>query len=356
MDKIKELWKRNSKVIIILLVLLLILLPILLLIFTRGFGLLKSDSSTLSPEIGGYNLEETDSLSSVWDLEDEDSLVVFGKVSGLGDGVYFYLHDIEDNSEVTVYFNRINDEKELEKIEDMSNGDYVIVEGIWDSSLFSISADRVVKMDEDEVLAFLSSKVPMLEIEILDYTENITHTCQTPVFTIRLTNTGQIPISHRYMHTTEYATGGYRIYYFIEDNHSMANANREDYDSTKANIDDPREIGILSNQGFLYFDEIQPGQSVETEYWAGGQVTESLYSDMFNDDGTHRRAGVSGSPNIFGNYGIGEHEFSFAWARMNNYDDLEFVNRSNTVTVNLLDDNCSLADENISNTFWVEPL
>jgi hypothetical protein len=353
MDKLKNIWEKHKKIILILLPLLLLLL---LIIFTNGFGLFGSDSSTLSPKVGGYNLEEMDSFSSLWDFNNEDPLVVFGKVSGLNDGVYFYLHDIEDNSEVTVYFNRIDDERELEIIRNMSDGDYVVVEGVWDAFLSSISADRIVKMEEDEVLAFLSSKVPMLEIEILDYTENITHTCETPIFTIRLTNIGQIPISHRYMHTTEYATGGYRIYYFINDNHSMANANREDYDSTKSNIDDPREIGILSNQGFLYFDDIQPGQSVETEYWAGGQVTESLYSDMFNDDGTHRRAGVSGSPNIFGNYDVGEYEFSFAWTRMNNYDDLEFVNRSNTVTVNLLDDNCSLADENITDIFWVAPL
>jgi hypothetical protein len=353
MDNIKKVWEKHKKIILILLLLLVLILT---LIFTKGFGLLKSDSSTASPRIGGYNLEELDSFSSLWDLNNEDPLVVLGRISGMGDGVYFYLNDIEDNTEVTVYFNRIDDEKELESIQNMSSGDYVIVEGMWDGFLIAISADKVVKMDEEQVLAFLSSKVPMLEIEILDHTENITHTCQTPIFTIRLTNIGQIPISHRYMHTTEYATGGYRIYYFIDDNHSMANANREDYDSTKASIDDPRDIGLLSRQGFLYFDDIQPGQSVETEYWAGGEVTESLYSDMFNDDGSHRRAGIGGSPNIFGNYDVGEYEFSFAWARMNNYDDVEFVNRSNTVKVNLLDDSCSLAEENITGTFWVEPL
>ena len=349
MDRIKKIWQEKKKLIIIILVFLLILL----LIFTKGFGLFKSDSSSISSKIGKYNLEEMDDLSITGTFSEGNTIKTFGRVTDYEGSDIFTL--VAEDRSFFVYLYDPKDTSKKISIDDISNSDYVAVEGVWDDLWYGLVADKVVKLDTDMVEIYLASKIPMLEIEILNHTENITHTCFTPVFNLRLTNTGQIPISHRYMHTTEYGSGGYRIYYFIDDNHSMANANREDYDDVKVTLEDPKEIGLLSNQGFTYFDDILPGQSVDTEYWAGGLVTESLYRDMFNDDGTHKRAGVGGSPNVFGNYDIGGYEFSFAWARMNNFDDVEFLNRSNTVKVNLMDTECSLADEYISDIFWVEP-
>lgn len=354
MDKLKDLWNKHKKIILILLFLLLLIGFILTLIFTKGFGLFKSKGLTPS-KVGSYDLNEVDSYSYVWDFENDKALTVFGVVSDLSDTSFILKDPEEEDSQIIVYFVNPLDKSEIVNLGDISNNDYVISEGKWDTTYTALIAEKITKIDEDIVKDFIASKIPMLEIEILEHTENIAHTCDTPKFNIRLTNTGQIPISHKYLHDTDYGSG-YRIYYFIDEDHHIANAYREDYEEVIKDLEDPKEIGLLSNLGFMYFDELAPGQSVDIEYWGGGQVTESLHRDMFNDDGSHRRAGVAGSPNIFGNYDVGEHEFSFAWARMNNYDDVDFLNRSNTVTVNLLDSECSLADEYITNTFWVEPL
>ncbi len=352
MEKIKELWGKNKKIIILLLAILLVLLPLLILIFTKGFGLFKTDTS-ISSKVGNYDLNEMDSFSYVWDFENEKSLTVFGIVSDMSTSSFILKDPEGKDSQIIVYFVNPLNQENLVDMTKISDGGYVVAEGKWDTNYTSLIAEKITKIEEEFAKDFLASKIPMLEIEILEYPENIAHACETLKFKLRLTNTGKIAISHSDLYDKDYRYG---IYHFIGDTYTIANSEREDYAQVKEELDDYTEMGLLSNLGFLYFEDIQPGQSREVEYWGGGRVTESLYPDLFNEDGSNRKAGISGEENIFGRKEIGEYSFSFAWTDNSSWDNPEFLSKSNVVNIKFLDNSCHNTEENVNNTFWVEPL
>jgi hypothetical protein len=347
MNKIKEIWEKYKKIIIIVLFLLLL---ILLLLFTKGFGLFQSKG--LDSKIGKYDLNEMDDFSYVWDFEDEKVLKIYGIVSDLNDGSSsFILKSAEGQGYQTiVYFIDPTNQEQLVDIGKISTGNYVVVEGKWSVSYSSVIAEKITAISEDFVKDFIASKIPMLEIEVLDSPEDILHTCETVKFKIRITNNGKIPISHADLYSREY---GYGMYYFIDEDSFISNSDREDYAQVFEELDDKEEIGLLSNLGFLYFDDIGPGESLETEYWGGGKVTASYYSDLFDDDGSNRMAGISGEHNIFSRKGSGIHSFSFGWAKKS-YDSPEFLSKSNVVSINLVEDECYASEENITDSYIIE--
>jgi hypothetical protein len=349
MGKIKELWGKNKKIILIVLFLLFLTL---LLIFTKGFGLFTTDSS-ISSKVGSYDLNEVDSFSYVWDFENEKPLTVFGIVSDMSTSSFILKDPEGKDSQIIVYFVNPLNQETLVDVTKISVGDYVVAEGKWDTDYTSLIAEKITKIEEDFAKDFLASKIPILDIEILEYPKRVSHSCETLKFKLRLTNTGEIAITHSDLYDRDY---GYSIYHFIDDTYTIANSEREDYAQVKEDLDDYTEIGLLSNLGFLYFEDIQPGQSRAVEYWGGGRVTESLYPDMFNDDGSNRRAGISGEENIFGRKEVGEYSFSFAWTDNSSWDSPEFLSRSNVVNIKFLDNSCHNTEENVNNTFWVEPL
>lgn len=346
MDKIKNLWEKHKKIIIILLLLLLLLL----LVFTKGFGLFKS-GGTIS-RIGKYNLEEMDDLDAEGVFKEGNSITTFGKVSDLDNDYVFTL--VTEQRTLSVYFSDLETGNIRVSVEGISNDDYVAVKGVWNESYLAIMAEEITKLDTQEVENYLASKIPTLEIEILDYTENINHTCETIKVDLRLTNTGKLPIERAEMFKTDDSKGslyGYAFFHILNDIPQIA----ENYDETD---------GILKVWGVKEFDVINPGQSVEVTYYAGGLVTESLYRDEFNDDGSNRRAGVGGEPNILGNKEKGEHSLAFAWGQYIYKDEDGWVKESyvepkiqfktEPITIKLLEDSCDLS--NPTNIFWVEPL
>lgn len=346
MEKLKELWGKYKKIIIALLLLFLLII----LITTKGFGLFKSGS--LNTKVGKYDLTQTDSFSYIWTFENEQKLIFFGEVKDLNKESSFLLKD-EDANQVVVYFKNLETNKITADIGKLENDDYAIVEGTWDINMTAIVAKNIVRIEKEKALELINAQRPLLEIEIVEYPENITHTCETLKFKLKLTNTGQIPVSHADLYNRDY---DYALYFFIDGVHRIANSDREDYEQLKEELDDLTQIGLLSNEGFIYFDEIKPGKSTTVEYWGGGKITQSLYSDLFNDDGTNRRAGISGEHNIFSRKDKGDHELYFSWGKKNNWENPEFLTDSNKVSINLIDNECHNTEENITDTFMVEPL
>ncbi len=251
------------------------------------------------------------------ELEEGENTTLTGMVSWYFDGdLFFTLTDNETDYKIFISGD-----------EDITMGEYVQVVGEWDKINDALVANNIKKLSENEKIEYLRTRFPILEIEILEYPKNIAHTCETPKFKFKLTNTGINTVSHKDLHTYDY---DYGFYYFINEDWSRANADREDYTEVESNIkkDELSLIGFLSNQGFMYFEDIKPGESREVEYWAGGQVTKNEF-------------GTAGSPNIFGNYEVGEHDFSFAWADKNNYDPIFFF-KSDSVKIKLNSDECDL--------------
>jgi hypothetical protein len=348
MDNLKDLWEKHKKIILILLLLLFLLLP---LIFTKGFGLFKSDE--LSSKIGKYNLEEMDDLDTPDIFSEGNFIKTFGKVSSL-QGEDFFTLKTESRS-FYVYLYDLEDYSRKISIDGVSDNDYVAVEGKWNESYNAIIAEKVVKLDNKKVEDYLSAKIPMLEIEVVDYPRSVPHSCETLKFALMLTNVGKTPIVREEMFKLEGEKGslhGYGFFHILDDlNPQLA----ENYDETD---------GILKVWGVKEFDVINPGESVDVEYYAGGLVTESLYRDMFEDDGSNRRAGVGGEQNILGNKGQGEHSVSFAWGQFiyttedgwiqESYIDPKILFKTDPVTINLVEDKCDMS--NPTNIFWVEPL
>ncbi len=251
------------------------------------------------------------------DLGDGQRTVITGRVNFYYDGDLFFT--LRDGDQYYTIF--------LPESTYVSTGDYVKAEGVWEEVSNGLAADSVRTLNDEELASYMRSRHPYVEIEIVDYTANVGHTCDTPKFTLLLTNRGNETITHRDIHDYDYSYG---FYYFIDDNWSKANADRDDYGDVMGQVgtDEAQLIGLLSNQGFMYFEDLEPGESTQVEYWAGGAVVRT-------------EGGTAGSPNIFGNYPSGEYNVSFAWVDKNNYDPI-VLSRSESVTVSLSSDKCDL--------------
>lgn len=273
----------------------LILLPLFAFIFLAcGLFEKKEDVSVKDPE----------------QLEQGEKITLVGRISFYMDGDYYF--NLQDGEQDYTVF--------ISTDQSLNIGDYVEVKGIWEKEINGLSSESIRILSEDEKIAYFESRFPFLKIEILESPKTIAHTCATPKFKFKLTNTGTDTVTYKDLHKEEY---NYAFYYFVNENFSRANADREDYLETE------KEQSILvSNQGFIHFEDIAPGQSREVEYWAGGIVNK-------------HEGGTAGSSNIFGNYPVGEHEFFFAWADKNNYDPI-FLYKTEPVKVTLLTDKCDL--------------
>ena len=240
-----------------------------------------------------------------------------GRVWDYMDGSLFFT--LEDNNEHYTIF--------ISPDENITTGEYVLAEGIWDKINNALDAQTVKKLSGEEKMTYLRSRHPVLEIEILDYPKTVAHTCVTPKFKLKLTNTGAETVTSKDIHTEGYE---YAFFYFLDEHWNRANGDRENYSEVAESIeeDELRLIGLLSNQGFTYFENIEPGESREVEYWAGGHISRSEF-------------GTAGLPNILGNRQKGETNISFAWALKNNYDPI-FLFNSDSVKVDLLNNQCEM--------------
>ncbi len=266
---------------------------------------------------GLFEKEETASVKDPSQLEEGEKVTLVGRVTFYMEGdFYFHLEDM--GQEYTIFISR--DDR-------VNMGDYVEVKGVWEKEINGLSSESIKKLSEDEKRAYFESRYPFLEIKVLEYPKSVSHTCYTPKFKLEVTNSGKETISHKDLHTEAYDFG---FYYFLNDSWTRANANRENYTEVKEQVNEEEKalIGLLSEQGFLYFEDIKPGQTREIEYWAGGQITKT-------------ELGTAGSPNIFGNQSVGEVDVSFGWARHNNYDPI-FLYKTEPNKINLLSDRCDM--------------
>ncbi len=244
-------------------------------------------------------------------------MTLTGRVWSYMDGSLSFT--LEDNNEHYTIF--------ISPDENITTGEYVLAKGIWDKTNNALDSQTVKKLSEEEKMTYLRSRNPVLEIEILDYSKTVAHTCATPKFKLKLTNTGIETVTYKDIHIYEYE---YAFFYFLDEHWSRANADRENYSELAEEIkeDELRIIGLFSNQGFTYFEDIKPGESREVEYWAGGHISRTEF-------------GTAGSPNILGNQQRGGIEVSFGWALKNNYDPI-FLFKSDSVKVNLLNNQCEI--------------
>ncbi len=277
------------------------LLLITLAFTTMGCDLFKTDDEIKDPE----NLEQGEKTS------------LTGRIHYYYEGDRFFTLE-HKGEEYTIFID--NNEK-------IVIGEYIRAEGTWEKEANGLAAEKIHFLSENEKADYFKKTHSYLEIKILEYPKQINHTCETPKFKLEITNAGNETITHKDLHTYDYE---YALYYFINDMWVRANADRENYVEVKENItDDEKElIGLLSNQGIFFFDDLKPGQKTEVAYWAGGEVSKN-------------ELGTAGSPNIFGNQNIDTHEFSFAWGIKNNYDPI-FLFKSEKIDITMLSDQCNL--------------
>jgi len=275
---------------------------ILLLIFTVACG----------------NKETTSSIETSDELIDGEKATITGRVLSYQEGNLFFtlvdgLDPFEDN--YTIF---------IDGDEPITLNDYVRVSGIWLDEVDALETHSLEVLTEKEKSEYLQQRFAYLEIEIKDYPNNISHTCETPKFTLQLTNKGSEEITHQDLYDDDYP---YAIFYFINNNHSRANAALDNYETVFVSPGNAN-MNYISNQGITHFNNLKSNQNAEAEYWGGGLITKSEF-------------GTGGSPNIFGNYNQGKNKISFAWAIKNNFDPI-FLFESEPVEINLVTEECIL--------------
>ncbi len=265
----------------------------------------------------GNDKEEND-LMELDNIKDGDRVTITGRVSSYTEGnLFFTLVDgtnpYEDS--YTIF---------IDGDEPIVDGDYVRVSGIWLEDNNALDTEDFKVLSEEEKRAYFKQRFVYLETEIKDYPDNITHTCETPKFTLKINNEGKEKISHQQLHDENFE---YAFYYFIKDEPHRMNADFEDYEKVFEEISD-NHVGHSGNRGFVKFSDIAPNNSREVEYWAGGRIVPG-------------EMGTAGMPNIFEHYSVGKIEISFGWALKNNFDPI-FLFESEPVEINLLSTTCEM--------------
>jgi len=86
-----------------------------------------------------------------------------------------------------------------------------------------------------------------LEIKILQHPSVVANKCAIPKFILEIKNIGKEPITHQQLHIEEYTYG---IFYFIDDQPSIAHSTRSNYQEVFDSI--PKDqlplITMLSNK------------------------------------------------------------------------------------------------------------
>ncbi len=262
----------------------------------------------------GNDEEKIDDVRDPDEISDGENITLTGRVGSYMDGNLFFTL-IDGDQHYTIF---------IDGDEEIIMGEYVRVSGLWNEAIDGLEKETLDVLTETEKIDYFKERFIYITIDINNFPNNINHTCVTPKFDLTFTNHSQESLSHQDLHDDDFP---YAVYYFINEQHSVAHGTIDDYQEIYEQTNDA-EIGLLSNQGFIRFSDIQFNNSEEVEYWAGGKITRSEF-------------GTAGSPNILGNYNAGEHEISFAWALRNNYDPI-FLFISDPVKVNLLSAECEL--------------
>ena len=273
----------------------------------------------------GESVEYTE-VTSRDDLTDNANLIITGRVDQYREGGFSFT--IVDGLDITEDTYRIF----IEGDEPVVVGEYVQVRGVWLEEQNALDSVDFKVLTEEEKRAYFKERFAYLEIEVADYTENIDHTCVTPKFTFNIENKGKEIVTHQDLYDEEYP---YAFYFFIDDDYinedwNFANGMLEDIEDYGEVFVGNESHGLdhMYSRGFLHFDELNPNQSMEIEYWAGGHISRSDF-------------GVAGTPNIYGNSEVGDIEISFGWGIKNNYEPI-FLYLSEPVTVNLASSECKL--------------
>lgn len=278
----------------------------------------------------GYNLDELDKIEDSSNWTDGKTIKLFGRVQSVEMITLFYIY--ADGSSMVVY--NQNEETYEAKIplDGVVNDDYVVLEGVWSTSKMGIDLQKITKVEKNKAETYLQSKVPMMEIEIIDYPESVNHVCEDLMFKLKLTNTGNVTITKDELFDYEY---NYALYYFVDEDF------RKSYD-----FDEDR--GEIANLGLKDFEKLDPGESIEIDFGGGGKVVATYYSDLFEDDGSNRLAGGSGEHNMFSGKATGAHSVKFAWVQ--DRDDFApsiqpvFLFETLPVSINLQSQECDTKD------------
>lgn len=285
----------------------------------------KGGSGSLT-KIGGYKADEITQIKDFSAVTDGQELILMGKIAGLAfNSQDSKTYSLEMADYVTLFIES-NLSTELKK------DDFVIVEGTWISTSYTLKATKITKITQEDYEDMQKANMPQLKIEIIDYPTALNHSCAKTFFKLKLTNIGNIPIDHSKIYDYEY---GYGFYYFVDGEYSKSYS----YDESR---------GEIAHLGLKDFGVLNPGDSKEVEFGGGGHVVQTLYKDYYYDDGRRRELGGSGEGNLLQNKGIGEHQVHFGWAKdrgdLSAPDKPMFLYETEPVKISLSKDECDMTD------------
>ena len=313
---------------------------------TTATSTASSSDGTKGDEESEFDWQTALTVSQYWRVEGEDQdIKLIGQVSGIEESYNTFFHLGLDQNVIMVWYDNMKTPNGHTPagvaVDHLQDGDYAVVWADRSPDGYSLWAKAIIKISQAEYEAFLKSKMPALEIEILDYPQQIAHGCQNVALEVRLKNIGAVPIEHAEILNTD---GLYKFFFRLNDQL------RSGYSMT--------DDGQVGDWGIQDFGTLEPGQETTVAYGASGRVTESI-DRSYGDD---HRVGISGEFNIFApnaNQGgiEGTNEFSLVLGLVRDdygpatYSDPIVVGASEQIEVKILDKECDMDD--ITATFYV---
>ncbi len=219
--------------------------------------------------------------------------------------------------------------KNAEGIDEIKDGDFVVVRARFGNEDGAPIADYIAKIPVEYVDTFNLYKYPYADITILDAPKQVTHGCEFLKLKVRIKNTGKIPIRKSDFYTFSTELPKYKFIHIVDG-----------YEDGGYSYDE--ETKDIYHQGYLNFEDIQPGETKEFMYGLGG----GLVSDC--PEGGVYCAWKGGSPNIFCDAGAsspgGDREIKLAigYLKPGSYTENILTSVSNSVTINVLTCECDL--------------
>lgn len=273
--------------------------------------------------------------------ETNEEFYVYGKVSQLADGSTSFTL-VDGNSNLTIQTDGMSTQTggALPKADTskIANDQYVLVKGITSDDGYSLLAQNVKPITEDEFNTYKSFKIPKLSMTVTNIPRELKHGCDNLPISVKLKNTGKVAIDYTSMNNYQ---ANYMMYYLVNGT-AFGSA-------TGGTADTPQRIG------FKDFGTINPGQTVEATFNGGGWVTKGFDKAASEAQGSPYATGTGGSPNIIAYNSqsggiVGNNTIQFKFALVKNDDGTasiatpQYTSESNIVSTNLLQWDCDLTD------------
>ena len=332
MDKKQDTKKQESKslplplpIIIVLVVVLLLVMVGVYVFVIKGSGGSKLPSK-LSTKISGFDMSTNIAYSND-ELYTLDSLD--GKLWLYG---YYYNDDyyILLRSDPADEYSGTSLDVSGVDVSGFTSDDLVLVSGEFADDGYTFVVSSISAITTDDIVVFNTYKYPYADIEITDHPSSISQGCEFVGLTVKIKNTGRIPIVETDFYTNSTELPKYRFIQIVDGKEDPGYSYSEETD--------------FRLHGYSGLGTIEPGESKTLEYGAGGYLSAPC------DSGTSEDCwGRGGAPNslchgsTIDTAGARELQLAIGYLKPGSYTEFIHTSESNTVSIDQQTCECDLS-------------